>query len=142
MTEKMLANGVHVITLNKNNKFYAMTLAWATYCDYDKLLLLVGDQSQTQHQIEVGDVLGFTACSSNQADQYNRIGETHSNEVNKLTLGNFIDFKGVKVLEGGSSYEKLRVLECYRTNTVSDIKFVFCQVEESQINNEDFAIVK
>ena len=56
---------VRVIAYEKNNNKYGMTCAWFMPADYDKLLCLLGTQSITGHNIQKGDIIGFSILSPN-----------------------------------------------------------------------------
>ena len=76
--------GCNVVAIEKNHKKYAMTCAWATMLDYDKVGLLIGSQSETGKVLEVGDICGISALSHKQRDIANLIGEHHSSEFDKF----------------------------------------------------------
>ena len=87
--------GCNVVALEKNNKKYAMTCAWASMVGHKKVGLLIGSQSETGKILEVGDICGISALAKNQRDIANFIGENHSTEVDK--------FKTIKYSQDGSA---------------------------------------
>lgn len=70
--------GANVVTSYKNKQFCAMTCAWAMMVDYDKILMLLGAQSDTAKQIAKGDLVGVSALSSGQGLIANHFGSEHS----------------------------------------------------------------
>ncbi len=76
--------GANVVTLHKDKKFCAMTCAWAMMCDYDKILLLLGSQSDTGKSINIGDKVGVSALSKGQGNIAGFFGENHSLSFSKF----------------------------------------------------------
>ena len=56
---KALDYSVSVIAIKKKEELLGMTCAWAMQVDYDKMVCLLGVQSQTGKALEVGDILGI-----------------------------------------------------------------------------------
>lgn len=81
---QLTAQGINVISLVKNKKEYGMTCAWATQVDYDKVIMLIGGQSETGKQITEGMKIGFSALNEKQADIAIRFGTSHSLETSKF----------------------------------------------------------
>ena len=77
-------HSVNIIGIRKNDVNYAMCCAWAMMVDYDKLMCLLGSQSDTGNNICKGDIIGFTSLNKNQIDVAYKLGDNHSSEVNKL----------------------------------------------------------
>ena len=77
-------HSVNVVGFVRNDQKYCMTCAWAMQVDYKKILLLIGAQSVTGSKILRGDIIGVSALSKYQRDIALKIGEGHSDEVNKL----------------------------------------------------------
>ena len=76
--------GANILAFNKNNQNYAMTCAWAMMVDYSKIAMLIGGQSITGQNLEIGLKVGVSALADGQQEIAKIIGTTHSNEVNKL----------------------------------------------------------
>lgn len=95
--------GANVIAFNKDNKTYAMTIAWAMMVDYTKVALLMGSQADSNKAIEIGDEVGISSLAKGQEEIGREIGSSHSNKINKLSLfdyekiGNAILVKNAKV---------------------------------------------
>lgn len=83
MNLRAFLTGANVVTVNKNKK-YGMTCAWAMQTDYDKVILLLGEQSETGKNISVGDVIGISALAEGQENIANLFGEKHSSEIDKF----------------------------------------------------------
>ena len=81
---KAVDHSVNVIAFEKQGKKYAMTCAWAMMVDYDKLVCLIGAQSVTGKNICKNDFIGVSALNKKQKDIAERLGETHSDETDKL----------------------------------------------------------
>lgn len=76
--------GANVVTSFKDNKFRAMTCAWAMMCDYDKVMLLLGSQSDTGKAIQKGDIVGVSGLSNNQKLIAKHFGDNHSDSFAKF----------------------------------------------------------
>lgn len=87
--------GNNAIAYKKNGNRYGMVCAWATQVDYEKIAMLLGSQSVTGKNLEVGDVVGVSALSKGQKDISLQIGSKHSDKVDK--------FAGVDIIEENSA---------------------------------------
>ena len=76
--------GCNVIALRKNDTNYGMVCAWAQMIGYDKIMMLIGSQSDTGKVLEVGDIVGVSALSTSQQKISNFIGSKHSTKVDKF----------------------------------------------------------
>jgi flavin reductase (DIM6/NTAB) family NADH-FMN oxidoreductase RutF len=139
----MFANSVSIITLEKTNKFYAMACAWATQIDYDRVIMCLGSQSNTGSALAVGDMVGISVLSSSQQDLADKIGSTHSLEVNKKELINFDLCKSVYLLKGAKTKLIGRVIYIDHYREAINDKIVQIRVIEGSIDdNLDFLLYK
>ena len=76
--------GCNVIALEKNNRKYGMVCAWAQMIGYDKIMMLIGSQSDTGKILEIGDIVGVSALDKAQEKISNFIGSKHSTKVDKF----------------------------------------------------------
>lgn len=83
--------GANVIGFRKNDTNYAMTCAWSMMISYDKIAMLIGEQSITGKNLEVGLKVGVSALADGQQEIAKKIGNFHSNEVDKLQNIEFIN---------------------------------------------------
>ncbi|MFA6667382.1 MAG: flavin reductase [Bacilli bacterium] len=90
-----LLQGVNIVAYKKNNKMYGMTCAWATHVDYKELILLLGSQSDTGNNLEVGDIIGVSSLGLKNKDLALHFGEKHSSSFDK--------FKGIKYTLDGNA---------------------------------------
>ena len=75
---------VSILAFKKEKEIYAATYAWFTQVGESEVVGLLGEQSVTTHNLKVGDYCGISVCSKEQKDVALYIGDTHSNEVDKL----------------------------------------------------------
>lgn len=106
----IFCNGVNVVTLEKNGKFYAMTAAWATQIDYDRLIMCLGGQSETGNALEVGDMIGVSALSDGQEEIGLKIGSGHSLNEDKKKLAPFVKLNGTYVVGGAKNQMSAKVV--------------------------------
>ena len=76
--------GANVLAFNKNNENYGMTCAWAMMIDYSKIAMLIGGQSITGQNLELGLNVGVSALAEGQQEIAKVFGTSHSNEINKF----------------------------------------------------------
>ena len=76
--------GANILAYNKNDINYAMTCAWAMMIDYRRIAMLVGGQSVTGQNAEIGLKVGVSALADGQQEIAKIIGTKHSNEFNKF----------------------------------------------------------
>lgn len=95
MSLRAFNQGCNVIAFTKDDKKYGMVCAWATMIDYDKIGMLIGSQSVTGKMIKNGDIVGVSALAEGQKDIAIKLGENHSDEVDK--------FDGIDLLSSGSA---------------------------------------
>ncbi|MCM1131588.1 MAG: flavin reductase family protein [Roseburia sp.] len=98
---------VSIIAYEKKKVKYGMSCAWCMQVDYDKMVCLLGAQSDTGKHIEVGDLIGISIMSKNQKDIALHFGENHSSTLDK--------FKGIEVEQKGSIIlipNSARMMQC------------------------------
>ena len=136
MSFKAFEQGANVVSLIKGDSFYAMTCAWAMHIDYEEVLMLLGSQSDTSKNIEVGDKIGISPLSKGQKDIALAIGETHSLEKNKLNLAPFIDFEGVKVVKDAKNYILGEVVDILYPSKDCDDKLLRIKIVKYHVNDD------
>lgn len=107
MSDQLVIDGANIITLVKDKKFKAMTCAWSMMVDYDRILMLIGSQSDTGNALEINDKVGVSALSKDQADIAMLFGENHSNSFDKFYSLNLTKYNGVYVIK-----EAKVIMEC------------------------------
>ena len=76
--------GCNVVAYQKNNQKYGMTCAWAMMVDHNVLLMLLGGQSETGNNLEIGDIVGVSSLAKKQDDIALIFGDNHSTSFNKF----------------------------------------------------------
>lgn len=90
-----IVQGANVLAFSKDNHKYAMTCAWATHVDYEKIMMLIGSQSFTGKALKIGDIVGVSVLAKGQEKEAVHFGSKHSNIFDK--------FDGYKYEEDGSA---------------------------------------
>ena len=75
---------VSILAFKKEKEIYAATYAWFMQVGEEQIIGLLGEQSVTTKNLKVGDYCGISVCSKEQKDVALYIGDTHSDEVDKL----------------------------------------------------------
>ena len=91
--------GANVLAFNKNNNNYAMTCAWAMMIDYQKIAMLIGGQSVTGQNLEIGQKVGVSALAEGQQKIAKIIGTTHSDKVDKFASISYINKDNMILIE-------------------------------------------
>ncbi len=84
MSFRAFNQGANVVSYRKDNRDYAMTCAWAMMVDYDRIMMVLGEQSATGNNIKIGDIIGVSSLSESQKEIALQLGDLHSDQVDKL----------------------------------------------------------
>ena len=123
--------GANILAFNKNNTNYAMTCAWAMMVDYQKIAMLIGSQSVTGQNLEIGQKVGVSALAEGQHEIAKIIGLNHSDEINKFDTIPFINIDGMILIKDA------KVLMQCTVEKIQDIdgdSLVFLQVNDFDEN--------
>lgn len=141
MSVNLFNCGANVVSLKKDGKKFAMTCAWAMMFDYQKALMLLGEQSETSNHIQINDVIGVSALSNANKQAAQIIGSNHSEEFDKYNQKEykFIDFKGVDVILNARNYMKFKVVDILHIPANNNDKLLVLELLDIQVNeNEKF----
>lgn len=125
-------HGVNIVTLQKDTNVYAMTCAWAMQVDYDKIVLLIGSQSQTGNLIQEGDALGISILNQDQIEVATFIGQTHSKEIEKLKNISTINLNGAVVLADSNRVLKVEVSQILHLKGIESDKLIYATIIAGQ----------
>ena len=129
---------VSVIAFKKEDKKYGMTCAWFMPADYDKMLCLLGTQSVTGHNIQKGDIIGMSILSADQADVANKMGDKHSNEVDKF-IGLDYEFKDSAILVNNASRKMVcKVIDVLHLDGIEADNLIYLNILSNEENNDNF----
>lgn len=130
--------GVNIVALEKNDHKYGMTCAWMTQIDEDKLIMLIGSQSETVKHIEKGDFIGVSALSELQVDIAKRFGESHSKKVNKFSNLSYENEDGAIMINKACRLMKCRVLSIGRIVDNDEDYLIQVEVVSMECNSNKF----
>lgn len=125
--------GANIVGVKKEIN-YVMTCAWAMQLDDDKIALLLGSQSVTARSINVGDVIGVNPLNSKQKEIALKIGDGHSNEINKLERVKFHYDDEAILIDDAKVNIKAKVIDILDPLNNGD-KLIICHII-SLIENE------
>ena len=128
MKFKSIDHSVNIITIKKDEKLYGMTCAWAMQCDYDKLLCLLGSQSETLKVIEKGDIIGVNVLAKDQIDISLVFGEKHSSEINKFIGVNYKLNKSAVLIEGSVCQLSCEVIDILHLNELEEDGLLYLRI--------------
>lgn len=128
MNTKLLNQTVTIVALEKHGLTYAMTCAWVTQLDYDKVGCLIGEQSVTGKTIKIGDVIGLSALGKKQKKIAATLGEGHSDKVNKLKGIEFTNADGAILIRDAKMQMKCKVVDIVRLKDMENDLFVVLHV--------------
>ncbi len=127
--------GANVIAFEKSNVKYAMTCAWAMQVDYDKILCLLGSQSVSGKAIKKGDIIGVSALSNLQEAVAFKLGENHSDEVNKLEGIDYSFDDSAILIDGSSKTMKVEVIDVLHLEGIEEDNLIYGKVIKSVESN-------
>ncbi|MFA5421640.1 MAG: hypothetical protein WC344_02435 [Bacilli bacterium] len=131
--------GANALCFKKHDRNYAMICAWSMMIDYDVIGLLVGEQSVTGRNLEVGMLVGISALSKEQKPVALQLGNGHSDEISKLsTVPHRVD--GTAILINGARNNLIcRVEKLLKLNPDNDDLLVVAHfVKTSEDITKDF----
>ncbi|MBR2891639.1 MAG: flavin reductase [Bacilli bacterium] len=123
-------HGVNVVGMVKNKQKYCMTCAWAMQVDYDKVMLLIGKQSVTGQKIMPGDIIGISALSEFQREIALKLGDEHSDQVDKLEGIQHLDNDGAIYILNAARLMKVEVLEIMHPKGIEEDNLIYGKIIE------------
>ena len=133
-----LRMGNNVIAYIKGGTRYGMTCAWATMIDYERLGMLLGSQSVTGNNLEVGDVVGVSALAKGQKEISLQIGSDHSDKVDKFENVPILLEKSAILVQNAKVQMVCEVEKILHLTDESD-RFVILKITSSKVDkNKEF----
>ena len=123
-------HGVNVVGMVKNKQNYCMTCAWAMQVDYDKVMLLLGQQSVTGQKIMPGDIIGVSALSKYQREIALKLGDEHSDEVDKLEGIQYMENDGAIFILNAARLMKVEVIEILHPRGIEGDNLIYGKIVE------------
>lgn len=128
---------VSILAFKKEKEIYAATYAWFMQVGEEQVVGLLGDQSVTTHNLKVGDYCGISVCSKEQKDVAVYIGDTHSDEVDKLLgLPYFVDATGAITLKGAKCTMIAEVVDIIHLKDIEADSLVYFKIHEYHENEK------
>ena len=128
MSYSAVSSGVNIVTIEKDGSFKAMACAWASMVDFDKVVMLIGSQSETGSVIKKGDIIGFSALSSNQADIAEKIWSVHSSRVDKKSIASFEKLDKAYVVQDARTQNELEVIDVLHLEGIEEDNLVYARI--------------
>ncbi|MCR5332477.1 MAG: flavin reductase family protein [Bacilli bacterium] len=125
--------GCNVIAYKKNNNNYGMVCAWSVTIDHEHVAMLLGGQSVTGNNLKVGDVVGISALAKGQEDECLKLGQNHSDEVDKFYGIETIEKDSAILIKGAKIQLVAKVIKVEKI-TDPDDNFVIMEVLESHLD--------
>ena len=107
-----------------------MTCAWAMQVDYDKVMLLLGQQSVTGQKIMPGDIIGVSALSQHQKEIALKLGDEHSDEVDKLEGIQHLEKDGAIYILNAARLMKVEVIEILHPKGIEEDNLIYGKIVE------------
>lgn len=121
-------SGCNIVAIEKNNKKYAMTCAWASMVAHNKVGLLIGSQSETGKVLAVGDICGISALSKNQKAIAEFIGNNHSTEVDKFKNIKYSQEQSAIYIDGAKVILEAQVSQIIHLEGIEDDNYIVFDV--------------
>lgn len=139
MSKHLLNAGCNAIAYCKNQRKYGMICAWACQIDYERIGMLIGEQSVTGNTLEVGDIVGLSALAKEQALVCERLGQNHSDKTDKFVDLDFVIDGNAVLFPHAKVMMKCKVESILKLNKESNDNFVVLSVISSDFDeNKDF----
>jgi flavin reductase (DIM6/NTAB) family NADH-FMN oxidoreductase RutF len=126
--------GCNIIAFDKGNIRYGMCCAWAQMLDYDRLGMLLGSQSVTGKALAIGDVVGVSGLVEGQEDVARRLGEGHSDRVDKFTAVAHHRVGTAILIDGARTQMVCEVADVMRLPGIAADRFVVLKVRSFEQN--------
>ena len=130
MSKYPFVMGSNVIAFKKNGINYAMTCAWAQMIGYDKIMMLIGSQSDTGKVLKQGDVVGVSALSSDQNKISNFIGSKHSTKVDKFKDIDYTLVDNAILIDGAKTQSICEVKEILHLSGIEEDNLVILDIKK------------
>ncbi len=129
---------VSVIAYQKDGRKYGMTCAWAMQVDYDKLVCLIGSQSDTGRQIKEGQEIGVSVLAKHQKAIAEHFGEEHSSSFDKFEGVTYTEKESALLIPKSARAMVCQVIEVLHLKGIEEDQLVYVSVKESQENSSEF----
>lgn len=129
---------VTVVAYEKENVKRGMCCAWAMQVDYDKLMCLLGEQSDTGKHLKKGDIIGVSVLGKNQKDIAIHFGEGHSDQEDKFRGISMEQTNSALTVPKASRQMICKVLDVLHLNKIEKDHLVYLEVVAAKENNNDF----
>lgn len=130
--------GCNIVGYSKNNKNYGMCCAWAMMIGYDTLAMLLGSQSVTGNNIQVGDVIGVSALANGQMDIANELGDGHSNERDKFQNVKHHTVGSAILVDGAKTQMVCEVIDIIKKDYTEEDNLIVLKVKEHKESEGKF----
>lgn len=138
MSELLFNQSVSILSYRKNNINFAATYAWFTQVGYSEFMGLLGNQSDTAHNLNVGDIVGLSVLEKSQIDIANILGENHSLKINKLENIKYSIEDSAIFIDNAKSLIKLKVIDILHLEGIKEDYLVYFKVLSFKTNNGEF----
>lgn len=138
MSKRLFNHSVNVVAYRKNNKNFAATIAWAMQVDYDKIILLMGSQSDTGNNIEKGQIIGVSSLAKNQKEIAQILGDNHSKKVEKLAEINYKIEKNAITIENAVNKMIVEVIDVMHLDEIEEDNLIYGKVIKNDSTNDEF----
>lgn len=135
----ILDHSISVVGFKKNETNYVATYAWSTQVDYDKIVILIGSQSETGKILEKKQLIGISVLNNEQAEIANQLGSSHSTASDKLRNINYtVDSTNAITINEASRRMIVEVMEIYHLPEIEEDSLVYCRIISVEANKRPF----
>lgn len=138
MSDRLFNHSVNVVAYQKNNKNFAATIAWAMQVDYDKIILLMGSQSDTGNNIEKGQNIGVSSLAKNQKNIANILGDNHSSLTDKLSKIDYKTENNAITINNAVNKMIVEVLDVMHLKDIEEDNLIYGKVIKNESTNQEF----
>lgn len=137
MSFKAFNSGCNAICFKKNNIKYGMICAWAQMIDYDKISMMLGSQSVTGKNLQIGDIVGVCSLAKHQKNVALALGDNHSDEIDKFTELNYKEDKTAIIINDSKNEMICRVIDIIHFDFCKEDNFIILEILNHKENYSD-----
>lgn len=128
---------VNIVSFEKNRR-YGMACAWMMQVDYDKIVFLIGSQSDTGKNISIKDHIGVSSLSKDQKNIAIQFGNGHSEENDKTKGIPMKKMNTALVVEGACRMMEVEVLAIYHLEGIEEDYLIYGKILSSEEHGDSF----
>lgn len=135
---KAMDYSVTIVAYEKEQMKRGMCCAWAMQVDYDKLVCMLGSQSDTGKALQKGDIVGVSVLSKEQKSIAIHFGEHHSDSFDKFDSIKIEQNQGAILIPQATRQLVCRVIDVLHLEKIEEDNLLYLEIIDSQEYGDSF----